>query len=143
MANPGRILVVFEPGPRGEDALTHAASLARANAAAVTVVTLAPVQAAVRCGPCDGALEDEVMAAAERELAIARSVLDGIGVDAAYSVLRDADARALARFIDDAGFSAVLLGGRRGLGGGVSAWRLRRMVGAPVLVGGGTPVRWT
>ena len=140
MVDTERILVVFKPGSRGEDAVNYAASLARADGAQVTVVTLAPVQAAVRCGPSDRALEDAVVAAAERELSLARRLLDELGVEAAYSVLRDADARGVARYIDDGGFSAVLLPGDRGLGGGVSARRLRRAVAAPVRIGGAAPM---
>ncbi len=143
MVDRGGILVVFVPGARGEAALARAASLASAAESEVTVVTLAPVQAAVRCGPREGALEDAVIAAAERELSLAQSVLDGLGVDAAYLVLRDADARGVARFVDRGGFSAVLLPRDRGLAGGVSARRLRRMVAAPVLVGGEPPAQGT
>lgn len=135
MSDRGRILVVFEPGARGEATLVRAAALSRADGSEVSVVTLAPAQATIRCGQSDRALEDAVADAAERDLSLARDLLAELGVGAAYSVIRDADARSVARFIDSGGFSAVLLPFGRGLGGGVSARRLRRLVGAPVLVG--------
>ena len=137
-----RVLVVFEPGTRGDGAVLEAAGLARdgAGEAELTVVALAPSQPVVRCAPSDDALDLAVIEAAEGELAHARQLL--AGEDAAlrvvYETLADAGARSLAALISGRDAEVVVFPRRRRLVGGlVRAGAVERLVRAQVVVAGG------
>lgn len=135
-----RILVVFESGERGRQALEWAAATARRETASLTVLALAPAQPIIRCGPCDDALDHAVLEAAEWELAQARTLLEADGRPGdsiTFRALAHADARSVVSFIVAGGFEAVVVPRRRMLAGGhVRVRTVQRLVAAPVVLAG-------
>jgi hypothetical protein len=141
-----RVLVVFESGTRGDDAVLEAAALARDGGgdAELIVVALAPSQPVVRCGPSDDALDLAVIEAAEGELAHARRLLagDDAALRVVYETLAHADARSLAALISARGAEVVVFPRRRLLvGGHVRVRAVERLIRAEIVVAGGGSAR--
>jgi len=106
------ILLVYEPGRRGAAALAHAHREVRGATDRLTVVTLAPQQPYVRCGPSGESVHAAVLDAARRDLAAVRRELGPLAAGASFRVLTgDAD-RALRQLVQRGGFDLVLAPGR-------------------------------
>jgi hypothetical protein len=128
------VLVVFEEGPLGADALREGAELAFGGAE-LSVVTLAPQAKPFKCcggggpGPYNCAVRDM----AEDELSQARSLLGALAERVSFTALAGSPAPPLAEWSLEHAFDVILLPAHRlSRGGGRLARELRRRTPAEV-----------
>lgn len=108
-----RVLVVFERGRGGTEALRRAAELAVAGAE-LSVVTLAPQADPTRCcGPGAGPYNCAVREEAQAELQDARSQLGTGAVAASFTALVGTPSPRLADWASGRGFDLILLPAHR------------------------------
>jgi nucleotide-binding universal stress UspA family protein len=108
-----RVLVVFERGRAGSEALRHAAQLA-SEGAELSVVTLAPQASPSRCcGPGPGPYNCAVREEAYAELGEARTQLGTAARQASFTVLAGTPSPPLAEWTATRGFDLILLPGHR------------------------------
>jgi hypothetical protein len=112
-----RLLVLYEPGRRGAAALDMAPELVEREAAALTVLTIAPqMRAAGRSGCCGAdarAYNQAVADATAEELREARGRLGSIADHASFEMLIEGSDSPLAEWIAARHFDVVLLPARR------------------------------
>lgn len=132
------VVVLFEPGPAGREAIDLGRALAQDEGADLTVVGLVPGgTGGDRCGVSPVAYRDAVTDAVARELDEARSQLGAAAQDATFKLLVEGIDPPLERWCEAGGFDLILLPARRRLlraRGHPAAARLSRLGRAEVRV---------
>jgi hypothetical protein len=132
-----RVLVLYEPGARGERALTRAARMVDRDGAELTVVAIAPQDSTACCGFGIAVYNEVVRDEAGAELDEARGLLGAAASGAVFNVLVGDSDPPFRSWVARQAFDVVLLPARRRVlrrRPSPSAAALRRASGADVRV---------
>jgi hypothetical protein len=135
-----RVLVLYEPGASGRQAISQACELSEAQGGHLTIVTVAPKDTRVRgTGVSARDYNDAVRESAQRELDEARRLLGSLAERSIFEVVSEGGTASLAGWAATGAFDIILLPTRRRLfsrGTHPAAITLRRSTAADVRVVG-------